>query len=285
MRRLRWVGLVCLVVAAACSDGYNSSSSSSTSTSSSGAVGPNGKSIGNLSLTGDGGLSGAASGISVRCDFPDLAGESIAVLGTAYDTSTSLQVRVLGGRVTVRLFAGSGADFHERAFEGTGVTGFDVAKGAQIDSQLIESAATGGATPGPVGAVTAIKGSLDCGDQQPGSSAVTLTGDTPEGALAGATLAHARVECNQDSVGNEAVALGIVDVGSTKVFVTVELRADGLGVTETLESGVQHHFQAPGGAATVTSTGAHASGDAVEQGASHPHTIHVVGDVTCGTPT
>jgi hypothetical protein len=241
--------------------------------------------VGSINLTGDDSLTGAASGLSVRCDFPDLDGESIAVLGTAFDSATSLRIGVLADKVTIRLYStGADGQYQERAFAGSGVTEFDATNGATIDSPVTEAAPTKGAAAGSLGAITAIKGSLDCNEQQPGSSSLTFTGETVEGTLTSATLDHVRVECNRDPVGYEAVVLGILAIGSTKAFVSVGLRVDGLGVVETLASESQHKYQAPAGSATTTATGGHADGDAVEQEATPPHTIHVEGDVTCGAP-
>jgi hypothetical protein len=228
---------------------------------------------------------GAASNVSIRCGFPSLKGISIAVLGKAYDATTDVRLSVRVDTVSVQLSSGSGADYHERAFVGTGVSGFDAAKGAQLDSPLSETPATTGTTPGGVPAITSIKGSIDCHDQKPGTSTLTMTGDTPEGRLDAATLDSARVECNTDAVGNEVSVVGLVTIGSAKVFLSIGLRVDGLGVTEVLDSGTVHQYQAPAGSAVPTPTGGHANGDAVEQNATPPHTIHVEGDVTCGSPT
>jgi hypothetical protein len=280
------VVLVSALALSACSDSESSSKPASGASSTAAPATP-GRPIVELSLSGDGGLAGAVSDLSVRCDFPDLNGESIAVLGKAYDSVTQVRVAVLAGNVTVQLF-GSGPDgaFAERDFEGTGVNGFDVAKGASIDSPLTETAPkTKGATAGSVGAITSIKGTVDCNGQDPGTSGLTLTGDIAEGALSSAKLDHARVECNRDAAGDEVVVLGLLAIGSTKAFVSVGLRAGGIGIVETLDSGVQRRYQAPPGSATATSTGGHADGDAVEQDVTPPHTIHVEGDVTCGTPT
>lgn len=288
--------LASILAMSACSDSEPASKPSPSASSSAAPV-PHGTPIVELSLSGDAALTGKAADLSVRCDFPDLEGESIAVLGKAFDGETSVRLGVFAGKVTVRLFGTStGGSYVQRDFEGTDVSGFDVTEGATIDSSLTETVEpTASASSGSLGAVTSVKGTIQCNDQDPGTSGLTLTGDTAEGTLNRATLDHARVECNQDPAGNEVVVLGLLTVGSTKAFVSVGLRADGLSVIETFELGAQRRYRAPPGSATATSTGGHASGDAVEQflevgsplfeSATPPHAIHVEGDVTCGSPT
>ena len=265
-RVLAGIVLVSALALGACSDSKSASdpASSAPNASASGAVGTP---TATLTLTGDAGLTGAAGDLSVRCDFPDLDGESIALLGKAYDGETSVRIGVFAGKVTVRLFGtGTGGAYVQRDFEGAGVSGFDANEGATIDSSLTETVdPTASESPGSLGAVTSVKGSIQCNDQDPGTSGLTLTGDTAEGTLNGATLEHTRVECNQDPGGNEVVVLGILSVGSTKAFASVGLRTDGLSVIQTFDSGDQRRYQGSPGSATATSTGGHASGDAVEQ--------------------
>ena len=238
-----------------------------------------------ISFTGGAGITGAASDPSVRCNFPVLEGLSIAVLANLPDSTLLARVGLRSGKVKVIVSSGSCPDYHERAFEGTGVTSFDAAQRAVVDSTLTETAAAAGSTKGSLGAMTAIKGSVECRDQTAGTSAVTITGDTAEGALAAAVLDPARVECDASPDGDEVVASGLVTVGATKVLVAVGLTSDGaVTLDETLPSG-SHRYTASG-SSTVTSTGAHVRADVVEQvkqGAATPaHTLHVEGDLSCG---
>jgi hypothetical protein len=236
-----------------------------------------------VSFTGGAGLTGAVTNPSVRCNFPVLEGLSIAVLAQPPDATLLTRIGVRSGKVKVFVSSGSGPDYHERAFEGTGVAAFDSAKGARIDSTLTETPATAGATGGSLGAITAIKGSVECGDQTSGTSTVTITGDTAEGSLASAVLDPVRVECAASPDGDEVVALGLMAVGETNALVKLGLTSDG-GVTvdETLPSG-SHRYVA-NGASTITSTGAHVRADLVERGTATPaHRLHVEGDLSCGT--
>jgi hypothetical protein len=80
------------------------------------------------------------------------------------------------------------------------------------------------------------------------------------------------------------VVIGLLPIGTSRVFVSIGLRPEGLSVVQVLASNAQRRYQAPAGSATITSTDGHADGEAIEQDATPPHTIRVVGDVTCGTP-
>ncbi|MEY2433423.1 MAG: hypothetical protein QOC92_3148 [Acidimicrobiaceae bacterium] len=273
--------LATLLLLVACTDGASpSGSTKSSSVPSSASTEP--AATAQFAFTSDNGLAGAASNLTVRCGFPDFAGPSIAVLARAPDAAVQFRVGITAGKVSVRLGSGSGADYHERAFEGPGVKGFDSTGGAQIDSLLTDAAASPGSTTGALGAVTSIKGSVDCVGQDPGSSTITVTGETAEGPLIAARLEQVRAECFNP--GDEVVVLGILNLGFTKAFVEYGLRPDGIDVVETLQAGGEHRYHSPAGTATLTGQGAHASGDAVEQDAAPPHTLHVEGDAVCGTP-
>ena len=95
----------------------------------------------NLTIAGPAGASGAVSLAAIRCNLPPTDGTSglqISVLGRPTDPNLSVYIFVSPGNVTVRYDSGSGATYVERDFAGTGVTGFDAATGAQIDSPLTE---------------------------------------------------------------------------------------------------------------------------------------------------
>lgn len=245
-------------------------------------VTPTGSSTAKIRLTGGVGLTGAATDPSVRCNFPDLEGLSIAVLAHPPDSALLARIRLAPSTVKVVVSSGSGPDYHERAFEGTGVTSFDAARGAVVDSTLTETAARAGSTSGSLGAITGIKGSVECGDQTAGTSTVTITGDTAEGALASSVLDPVRVECGKSPDGDEVVALGLMQVGSAKALVKLGLTSDGaVTMDETLLS-VTHQYTA-GGSSTITSTGARVRADVVEEGVATPaSTLHVEGDLSCG---
>jgi hypothetical protein len=207
---------------------------------------------------------------------------SIAVLARLTDSTLQARIGLRSGKVKVFVDSGSGSDFHERVFEGTGVTSFDAAKRAVVDSTLTETAAAPGSTKGNLGVLTAIKGSVECGDQTPGTSTVAITGNTAEGALNAAVLDPVRVECDASPGGNEVYASGLVTVGSTKALVAIGLTSDGaVTVDEVLPSG--RHRYTSAASSKVTPTGAHVGARVVEhEAASAPATLDVEGDVTCG---
>jgi hypothetical protein len=243
---------------------------------------PTASSTARISLTGDVSLSGAASDPSVRCNFPDLEGLSIAVLAHPPDSALLARIRLAPSTVKVVVSSGSGPDYHERTFEGMGVTSFDAAEGAVVDSTLTETTARAGSTSGSLGAITGIKGSIECGDQTAGTSTVTITGDTAEAPLAGAVLDPVRVECAESPDGNEVVALGLMQVGSIKALVKLGLTSDGAVTMDETLPAVSHRYMA-GGSSTITSTGTRVRADVVEQEVATPApTLHVEGNLSCG---
>jgi hypothetical protein len=273
-----------LVIVLGCS-GSETTSPRATATrpSTSSSVASKASSTANMSFTGDGRLTATVTDPSVSCSFPDLDGLGIAVLAELPNSPFLTRVRLHAGKVTVVVSSGTDSDYHERAFEGTGVTSFDAREGAVVDSTLTESAAGAGTKKGTLGTMTAIKGSVNCGDQTPGASTVTITGDTAEGALDAAVLDPVRVECYASPDGDEVVVLGIMQVASMRVLVKLGLTSDGaVTVDETLASGERQYTA--DGSSTITSTGAHVRADLVEQGsATPPRTLHVEGDLTCGS--
>jgi hypothetical protein len=275
------LGLLVLAGVGACSSSSKAPSSpntTSSSTSPPAAAAP----TATISLTGAVGLAGPASEQGVRCNFPDLAGLGIAVLAQPPDGTSLLRIALRPGRVKVIVSTGSGSDFHERSFEGPGVTAFDAARRAVVDSALTETAAPAGSTKGAIGAITSIKGSVDCGDQTPGKSTVTLTGTTREGALTAAVLDPVRVECDPSPQGAELAASGLVRVASTRALVAIGLTSDGAVTVDEILPSVSHRYTA-GGSASVSSTGAHLRADVVEQNVPAPAPrLHVEGDFTCG---
>jgi hypothetical protein len=161
------------------------------------------------------------------------------------------------------------------------VTTFDAAHGAVIDSALTESTPTAASTPGQVGAVTAIRGRVDCGDQTAGSSTVTITGDTPDGPLASATLDGMRVECDASPEGDGVYASGIASAGSRRVVLAIGLTSDGAVTVNKNAAAGSRHYRADG-TASITPHGAQVRATVVERDATPAHSLEVNGDLTCG---
>jgi hypothetical protein len=216
----------------------------------------------------------------VRCNWPDLEGLSIALLAQAPDSDSLARIRLSPGHVEVFIGSGEGPDYRERAFEGTGVTSFDAVRGAEIDSALTETTPTPGPAAG-VGSVSAIRGSVECGDQTPGASTVTISGETLLGPVAGAVLDPVRVECSDTPAGNEIAASGLVQVGSSPVLLSLGLASDRtVTVNKTTASGSgSYHADSRW---VSSADGGYVEADVVEQSTTSPRTLHLRGDLTCG---
>jgi hypothetical protein len=237
----------------------------------------------NLTIAGPAGASGAVSLAAIRCNLPPTDGTSglqISVLGRPTDPNLSVYIFVSPGNVTVRYDSGSGATYVERDFAGTGVTGFDAATGAQIDSPLTE--VPNKDAHGTLGVLTSISGSIDCGNQLPGSSTLTFSGPTLKGALSGG-LSLANVECVTNNFGQSVSVLGMVTVGTTPTAMIMSISP---GTFTVYPVGAGFYRNTATAVATLTATGAHIDGDGLEQNVAKgatAHTIHVTGDVVCGT--
>jgi hypothetical protein len=281
-KRARSRGLALAVLAAlaltlgACGDASPSGGSPS------GSAGP---ATAKLTLAGDSGVSGTAKVIAVRCFEPSFDGEAIAVAAQAPGGQLFLAVSLRPGTISVRLSAGQGASFVERDFKGTGVTGFDAAHGAGISSQLSDSTPAGARSTG-VGALTSISGSVDCAGQQPGNSALTVTGDSAAGHIGG-PLTSARVECDTSAQGNRAFVQGLTQAGSTPVELIITIGSDALSAFQIVKdsSATSSYTGKAAGIGTPTTSGGRASGDVVEavSGSASAHKLHISGDVTCGS--
>ena len=96
-----------------------------------------------FALTGTAALTGPVSAQTIVCDRPSLDGPEIFFLGRAGTTGPQIVIFLRAGHVEVRVATGSGATLRERDFTGTGVTTFDAATGAQLDTALTETTAAG----------------------------------------------------------------------------------------------------------------------------------------------
>jgi hypothetical protein len=233
-----------------------------------------------IAFDGSRGVAGRVADPDVRCNWPDLEGQSIALLARLSKAGSLARIQLRPDHVEVFIGSGEGDDYQERSFEGTGVTSFDAAGGAEIDSTLTETTAPG-STTSDVGSVSAIRGSVACGDQTPGESNVTITGDTLLGPVAGAVLDPVRVECADTPAGNEVTASGLVQVGSDTVLMSVGLASDRtvtVNKATAAGSGRYHADQRW----VSSANGAYVEADVVEQTAAAPRTLHLQGDLTCG---
>jgi hypothetical protein len=278
MRRMLCLTLVVLA-AVACTDDSSKPSSSSASASSGPPVI---KPTATLTLEGDGPLSTTVTASDIRCQFPDINGQSIAVLVDLTD-DTTLRLSLFPKKVVAKVSTGTGSSYAERDFEGTGVSDFDVLTGGQLDGTMQEVPVPGGAGKGSVGALTAVRGSVSCGNQRPGTSTVALTGDLGDVHPDRTGLVDPRVECND--ADNEIVVLGVLSGDTVKYLVELGLHQDGTTLTLYDANGGQRRFNGPSTGAKSQDKQAAFELDLVEQATESPlPTLHVSGSVTCGTP-
>jgi hypothetical protein len=230
-----------------------------------------------VSFGGD--VKGLAKGIQVNCQIPSADGLLITLFGATTTKDVASTITIGPASVLVTIDSGSGATFSAREFTGGGVTGFDPTKGAQVDTPLVEVTST--SKPGSLPAITSIKGSVDCGNQVPGSSTLTVTGHIGEGPISG-PIDPIRVDCNPNAKPATVHAIGLIKVASAEAVVVFQATANGYTayVVATLTT-VQHFFMTSDPtAATISPTGAHVSGSAAETDTAN--TIQVSGDLVCG---
>jgi hypothetical protein len=234
-------------------------------------------------VTGTAGLTGAVTPTEIICGEPSFDGPQIFVLGTAGASGPQVVLFITAGHVEARVGTGAAATLRLRTFVGTGVTGFDAAKGAQLDTKLTESTAAGTAI-GTLGALSAISGSIDCGDQQPGSASIIVTGMTPLGALTGG-LTNVHVACTVTASGTYVGVQGMGTAGTTAVLEFVTIGAASLQVAVETKAASSFYLTKGMGLATVVTNGATVSGDVTQQvkAGETAHVLHVAGDATCGT--
>jgi len=131
-----------------------------------------------FSITGTAGLTGPVTTQTITCDRPSLDGPEIDYIGLAGTSGPMIVIFADAGQVQVRVGTGSAATLRLRTFVGTGVTSFNAATGLVLDTKLTETTDAATAT-GSLGALSSISGSIDCGDQQPGSANVVVSGLSP----------------------------------------------------------------------------------------------------------
>lgn len=241
-----------------------------------------------VTLTGDARVSGPlVTGTLnfVRCENPTLSGETIYVYGNTAASGVAALLTIRNGSIDVRLAAGSGTVYTSRMFDGTGVTSFGAASGAQFSSSLTETQQPG-ASKGTIPAVSSISGSVSCGTFQPGSGAITVSGTTPDGGIDG-TLSSLRVVCTSTAQGEQSSATGLTHVGSAPAAVTLGGGVAGspFYVVLTTASTSRQYLSSAAGVVTTTSGTITYNGTASTTAtASAPAlTVTVSGTATCGT--
>ena len=268
------LALAVLVLAGCGGSGTSGSTSTPAPTPTPTPLGPPSESI---TLTGDPTFTVPISSPSILCEDPGGNGLVIDVSGPlgVLGQAPFLRVTVSQGLINVKVAAGAAASYSERDFTGTGTSGFDAARGVHLSGALTESTAAG-TNKGSLGAVTAISGSIDCGNQTSGTTTVIITGSV-DGSTLSATPKPVKVTCDAATGGLLYVTItGPVAVGSSQTVVGITAGANVLSIV------IASHFYTVRGqvSTSVTSTGAHMDQDVTE--ASTGHTLHLRGDATCG---
>jgi hypothetical protein len=249
-----------------------------------------GPATGTFVLAGTLGLNGQFVASSISCNYPTASGPQIIAFGQIGTNGPFVQVFVSQGSALVRADTGSGTTFKMRTFVGSGVPQFDGASGAQIDSPLKENTSSDLSTTG-IGVINSITGKIDCGDQTPGTSTITVTGITPQGPLTG-PLSSAKVTCLIVSSGTGAGAyvnvVALAQIGSTTVMVNITTGAHQVTFFESSALGQTFFSDYKSTAATISGSSVHVAADINQQVAASPppstvYTVHVEGDATCGT--
>jgi len=235
-------------------------------------------------LAGSASQTGPIRNAGVTCNEPTLQGPQIFMTGQSGKAGPNVVIFLRSGYVLVRVATGSAATLRERDFTGSGVTDFDAATGAQLNSPLTETTASG-AKIGSLGVLTSISGTITCGNEEPGSASLTITGTSVQGPLGG-SLTNVEVACSGSGTGTFALTRGLTTAGTTPVLVFVDATSGRLQVTvETETSGTTY---AGTGASFVTfgSGTVHIDGTViapVAAGSTAPaDQLQVSGDATCG---
>jgi hypothetical protein len=250
---------------------------------------PTGPPSAQATLVGTGGLNGPLTVTSISCSEPSLDGSTILIFAKTPAPGVSATLTLQAGTISIEADAGAGTSFTARTFTGSGISGFDAARGAQLSGSLTETQPPSSA-PGSIGTITSISGSVACNNQQPGSSTVTLSGTTPTGKLSGG-ISPVRVGCTGTT---GALTIGVTMAGTTPELVdmfggTLAGGTPTPNVSLILAPGgasqPQHYTASGAGVATATPTGVHFNADAVEDGTSGASaiTVHISGDVVCGS--
>lgn len=237
-----------------------------------------------FNIVGTAGLTGPVTAQTITCNEPSLAGPEIDYIGRS-SSGPQIVIFARAGHVEVRVGTGAASTLRLRTFVGTGVTSFNTATGMTLDTTLTETTDAATAT-GSLGALSSISGNIDCGNEQPGSANVVVSGLTPYGQLVGA-ITDVKVTCTVTASGTFVGVVGLGTAGTTPVLMFVTASTGNLQVA--VETGTAGSFYTGKGAGltTLVPGGATISGDVSESVAAKatpsPNQLHVTGTATCGT--
>jgi hypothetical protein len=237
-----------------------------------------------IAIVGTAGLTGPVTAQTISCNRPALqGGPEISYIGQAAN-GPQIVIFAQAGHVEVRVGTGAASTLRLRTFVGNGVTSFDAAIGVVVDTKLTETTDPGAAV-GTLGALSSISGSIDCGNQQPGSADVVVSGVTPYGQLSGA-LTNVAVTCTVIGPDTYVGINGLSTAGATPVLMFVTASTGALQVAVETGSAGTFYTGKGAGLTTLEPNGATMSGDVTEsvaKGSSpSPNLLHVTGTATCG---
>jgi hypothetical protein len=269
----------------ACGGGSPAASSSSTAPTPTPTVAPSPTPVppagGQFTSSGTVQLVSPVPATGVACSFPTLQGPEITMRISATNGSAGGFLYVTSSEVSVRLGAGSGATYTQRNFSGPGVTNFDAATGAQFNAQLTD-VSPAGQKKGTIGTITAISGSVSCGNMTPGSGTITITGTSTGGAISGA-ITSMLVNCQGGA--SFAIINGLTTVGGAPA--TLEIGGTPGGYFGTFQTASATYSFSSAASGLYTPGNGHVqwnNGVMTQTGAGGAgHTITVNGDAGCGT--
>jgi hypothetical protein len=243
-----------------------------------------------VAISGDANVTGTwGASYGIDCNNPSLDGTDLIFFAQSPDAKAVVLITLKPGSIEVSERAGGGATYTDREFTGTGVSTVDPARGGTFDSDL-RVVAVPNSNPGTLGTITHIAGSVDCGNQVPGTSTAVTSGSSAEGSITG-PFTSVRVSCSDSAqYGKSVNVTGVIGGAVPPLFMILNL-TDNYGASifgTTRNPQVQRTYVIdPAGTFQVTPTGGHVDGDFVEMLAAYatttPHRIHVVGDLACGT--
>jgi hypothetical protein len=232
-----------------------------------------------LILSGTAGLAGPLQVGGIECGLPGLNGSSIILVARPAATGVTLRIIILSKAVLIAVGTGSGTSYKSRTFVGAGIASFDATAGADVKSALIEANPTGSPTKS-VGSATTISGTVNCGNQQPGHTTITVTGQTSSGLLTGRSLHPVRVTCTALPTGDDVNVVGLTHAGSSAVLVDIDVRTTAVNVTISAKGEPAQAFSSTSVTASATAAGADVDGAVSAAGSSQ--SLHVAGSATCG---
>jgi hypothetical protein len=244
---------------------------------------PSGSPVAQITTVGTDGLAGAMTVTNISCQFPSYTGLDIVVNGTfASAPGVAVRITITPSGLTLGADTGSGSAFKERDFTGSGVTAFNAAASAQINTSVTER--PGAVAVSGIGTVTSVAGSVVCNGQTPGTSTLMLKGSTVDGAVSSG-INTPWVKCEPASGG--VLIIGLITAGPVTDLLDMFGQS---GSTFTFflapeNSPTDQSYAATGATVTVTATGAQFSGTAKEKvtGSTTAHTLTVSGAVVCGS--